>query len=105
TAPAGITLLAIHVRFDRTTIAGAHVGHIGAHCHHFHAEFMPRNSRITEERHLAEVAADVGAANTNLVDTDHSFPAAGFFGAGNVKTFPVFGRVEGEGFHGHCLAT
>ena len=78
-APAGEAALTVHVRLDGTTVAGLDVGHIGADLQHFDAEFMSGDARIAVERHLAEIAADVGAANADAVDAHQRFAGAGFF--------------------------
>ena len=43
---------------------------------HFHAELMAGNPRIAEERHLAEIPADIGAANAAAMDAPKAMPSA-----------------------------
>jgi hypothetical protein len=71
-----VALLAIQVRLHAAPISGTHVGDPVADAHHFDTQFMPRNPRIGEEGHLAQVASEVGAANAHLMDTDHGLTRA-----------------------------
>src|SRR5262249_36782440 len=64
-APASETLLAIHVRLDRAALAGLEVRHALPDCDDLDAEFVAGDAGITVEGHLAEIAADVGAADAD----------------------------------------
>ena len=64
------SLLAVHVRLDRAAVARPDVRHAGADGEDFDAEFVAGDARVAVERHLAEVAADVGAADADPVDAD-----------------------------------
>src|SRR2546421_11902522 len=69
-AAAGETVLAVHVRLDRTAVARPDVTNTGADGHNFHSEFVAGDSRVTVEGHLAQIPADVGAADADAVDAD-----------------------------------
>src|SRR5437868_3535281 len=72
-ALAGVTRLAVDVRLDGAMIAGLNVGDRSADLEHLDAEFVSRDARIAGERHLAEVAADVGAADADAMDAHKRF--------------------------------
>src|SRR5205823_3471088 len=86
-AAAGVTFLTIEVRLDRTPIAGMNIGYPRTDIQDLHAQFMTRNARITEERHFAQIAGDVGAADADLVHPDQRLARPRFFRPGNVDTF------------------
>ena len=77
TPATGMAVLAIQVGLDAAPISGTHVRDPVADAHHFDAQFMPRNPRVGEEGHLAQVAAEVGTANAHLMDANHSLTRAG----------------------------
>src|SRR5438105_8804254 len=52
-ATARVTLLAVEIRLHRAAVARLHVRDVVADREHFDAEFVPRNARVTEERHLS----------------------------------------------------
>jgi hypothetical protein len=72
-----VALLAVQVGLDAAPISGTHVRDPVTDAHHFDTQFMPRNPRIGEEGHLAQVASEVGAANAHLMDADHGLTRAG----------------------------
>ena len=94
-APAGVTLLTVNVRLDAATVAGRDVRNALADGEDFDAEFVAGDARVAEERHLAEVAADVGAADADLMDAHQRLAGAGRGGAGDVELLPDFGGFEG----------
>ena len=67
-ALAGEAALIVDIRLDRTAITGADVCHVRSDSEDFHSQFMSGNAGITVERHLAQVAADIGPADTDTVD-------------------------------------
>src|SRR5688572_17257913 len=60
-----VTLLAVHVRLDRTSVADLHPHHILPDLHDLDAKLVPRNPRIAEKWHLPQIAGNIGAANTH----------------------------------------
>src|SRR4051812_47922432 len=72
-APAGKALHIIHVWLDGAVIATLYVFHLGANFEHFYSQFVTGNSRITEERKLAQVSAGVGAADADPMRADERF--------------------------------
>jgi hypothetical protein len=77
TPATGMAVLAIQVGLDAAPISGTHVRDPVADAHHFDAQFMPRNPRVGEEGHLAQVTSEVGAANAHLMNADHGLTRAG----------------------------
>ena len=76
-APAGEARLAVHVRLDGAAVARLDVGDAGADLEHLDAQFVAGDARIAVERHLAEIAADVGAADADAVDAHQRLAGAG----------------------------
>src|SRR5438552_15368096 len=76
-APAGRASLAIHVRLDRATAANLDVLHIRPDLQHLHAKLVSRDARIAEEGHLAEITADVRAADADAMDANQRFSGGG----------------------------
>jgi hypothetical protein len=68
---ARVALLAVDVGFHRATVAGLNILHVLTNRHDFNTKLVARDSRITEERHLAQVAAVVRSANSYTVDANH----------------------------------
>ena len=68
---------------DRTLVTSV------ADIQHFDAQLMAGNAWIAEERHLAQVAADVGSANADLVDANQRLAGARFFRGGNIDALPI----------------
>src|SRR6266446_3022916 len=99
-AGAGEAALAVDVRLDGATVAGPNVGHTRADGDDLDAEFVAGDARVGEERHLAEVAAQVGAADADAVDAHQRVAGAGFGRLGEVDALPLFRRFELQGFHG-----
>src|SRR5262245_3953214 len=67
-AAASEALLAIHVRLDRTEVALIYIGHARAVRNDCDAQLVSRNSRITEEWHLAEIAGVIRAADPDAMN-------------------------------------
>jgi len=68
------------------------MSHSGAYSDHFNTEFMSWNSRITEERHLAEITGEIGAANTDSMNADDGVARPG------LRRFRDFNGAEMAGF-------
>jgi hypothetical protein len=66
-APAGVTPLAIEIRFNRTAIARLHVLHPLAHGKHLHSQFVARDPGVREKGHLSQITAEIGAADTDAM--------------------------------------
>jgi hypothetical protein len=69
--PTRRTVLAVDVWLHAAAVARLDIRDPGTDGDHLDAEFVPRNPRIAEERHLAEVAAVVGAADADRMHADH----------------------------------
>ena len=100
-APAGVALLAVDVRLDRAAVARLHVRHALADREHFDAELVPGNARIAEERHLAEIAAEIGAADADAVHAHERFARPGLRPARAMSMLArsVCGFSSWSGFH------
>ena len=70
----------------------------GADGEHFDAEFVAGDARIAEERHLAEVAADVGAADADAMDAHQGIRAGTGLLAGDVERFQCLGASSWSAF-------
>ena len=64
---AGDAFLAVDVRLDRAAVAGFDVVDALADGDDLHAEFVPEDARVGEERLLAVESVDVGAAHADAV--------------------------------------
>jgi hypothetical protein len=73
----GVAMLAVQVRLDAAPISGTHRRNPVTDAHHFDTQFVPRNPRVGEEGHLAQVTSEVGAANAHLMNADHGLTRAG----------------------------
>ena|SRR2546426_11663245 len=84
-----ITLLTIDVWFDRTTVSRLYIRYAFANCEHLDAQLVTGNSWITEERHFAEITADIGPADANTMNSHQRFARSrgGWFGDFNPTKF------------------
>ena len=89
-----ITRLAIDIRLHRATIAGRHIVDATPHLEHGDPKFVPRNSRVLEERHFAEIASNVCAADANGMNLNERFAHAGRRRLVRFNSFPAFGFCE-----------
>jgi hypothetical protein len=60
-----VALLTIEIGFNRAAVAGLHVGNARASAEDFHPEFVTRYARVRKEGHFAQVAPQIGAANSH----------------------------------------
>ena len=58
-APAGKAALAVDVRLDGATVARLEIGHSVADRDDFYAKLMAENPRVSDERHLAQIATQL----------------------------------------------
>jgi hypothetical protein len=99
TALAGVALLAIDVRLHRAAIAGLDVRDIGADLDDLDAELVAGDARLAEEGHLAEVAAEVGAADADAMDADDRVAGAGTRRLRHIDAAKLLRLLELDGFH------
>ena len=98
-ATARVTLLAVDVRFHCTEVARLYVRHTVADREHFDAEFVPRNARVTEERHFAEVTAVIRAANADAMNAHQRLARAGLRRLSDFDATERLWFFELDGFH------
>src|SRR6266508_642231 len=75
------------------------MGHNFAHSEHLDAEFVPRNARVTEEGHLAEITAVVRAANADAMDAHERVARTRHGRLGNFDAAERPRLFELNGFH------
>lgn len=102
-AAAGVAGRVVDVGFDGAAVTGFDVGHTVADRQDFDAEFVAENARVRHKRHLAEVSADVGAADADAMDADEGFAGAGRWRLGEVDGSEGFGGFEEESVHRRLL--
>ena len=66
----------------------------GADVDDFDAQLVTGDAGIAEERHLAEIAADVGSANADPMDAHQSLAGAGLGRLWNVETVSILWGFE-----------
>jgi hypothetical protein len=74
---ASVTALAIQIGLHAAAIPWSYRRDALADRHHLDPQFVARDSRIREKRHLAQVASEVGTANAHLMDANHNLTRAG----------------------------
>jgi hypothetical protein len=94
-AAAGVTVRIVEIRLDGTAIARPDVRH-AVPTSSTSTPVRAPDARITEERHLAEIAADVGAANADAMDANQCLAGTGALArrsrsAGNASAIPETG--------------
>ena len=87
-ATAGVALLAVDIRLDRTVVAGADVGDAVADLKHLDAQLMARDARVAEERHLAQIATNISPADADLVDAHQGLARGRLRRLGDVDSIP-----------------
>ena len=98
-APAGEAILAVDVGLDGAAVAGLDVGDAGADLDDLDAKFVAGDARIAVEGHLAEIAADVGAADADAMDPDQDVAGAGPFGLVDRDLLKLTGLFQEDRFH------
>src|SRR5262249_14354737 len=88
------------VRLDRAAVAGPDVGHARADGEHLDAELVAGDTRVAEEGHLAQVAADVGAADADAVDAHQRLARPRRRGPVDLDAAPPVRGIQGQGLHG-----
>jgi hypothetical protein len=96
---AGRTLLAVDVGLDAAAVARLHVRDTRADGHHLDPQLMPRNPRIAEEGHLAEIAAVVGATDAHRMHADDHLAGRRRFGFGCLDESKRPGFFQQQGLH------
>src|SRR3954470_20748982 len=97
--PARKAVLAIDIRLDRTTISRFDVCDPLPHRDNFDAKLVPRNTRITIERHFAEVAAEIRAADANPMHADQGFAGRSTFWFREFNRAEMLRFFQLNGFH------
>jgi len=89
----------VDVRLERAFIASFYVGDAFADSDDFEAEFMAGCAGIGEERELAEVAGEVGAADAHAMRADQCLACLWGGLAGEIDGVNGFWRCEFDGEH------
>lgn len=97
---ARIASLAVEVRFDRAPVTDGMVRYTFPQGEDFYPQFMARNSGVTEERHLPEIASDVGAANPHAVHPHQCLTGAWWAWRGNIDVTERSGAFQLQRLHG-----
>jgi hypothetical protein len=103
-ASAGVAVLAVDVRLDRGPVARLDIRHPWPDRHHLDPQFVPGDSRIAKERHLAEVAGVVGPAHPDPVDPDDCLARPRGRRFGHIDDSELLGLGELDGFHGGVIS-
>ncbi len=88
---------AVEVRLDGAAVADLKMRDAFTHGEDFDAEFMPKDARELDEGHLAEVTAEIGAADADGADGDEGFAVLRRGCFGERGPGEGFGGGEGEG--------
>jgi hypothetical protein len=96
---AGVAILAIKVRFDGALVSWLYSIHVIADFQHLYSQLVSGDAGIGKERHLAEISADIGAANSDTSNTYEYVIGTRLAWIGNVYPFPVLGLFELKCFH------
>ena len=90
----------VDVGFERALVAGLHVRDAFTGRQHLESEFVTGDARIGKERHLAEIAGEIGPADAHAVGADQRLAGAGRGRFGEIDDVDLFGAGELDGFHG-----
>jgi hypothetical protein len=88
---------AVEVGLDGATVTDLEMRNAFTDGEDFDAELMPEDARKLDEGHLAEVAAEVGAADADGTDGDEDGMRPWSFRCGECGPSEGFGGGEGEG--------
>jgi hypothetical protein len=88
---AGVAGGVVDVGLDGAAIAGLDVGYAVADGEHLDTELVAEDARVRHERHLAEVGADIGAADADAMDANKGVAGAGSGGLGQLNFLKGFG--------------
>jgi hypothetical protein len=98
-APARIALLAIEIRLDGALVARFYVRNALTDGQHLCPQFMPGDSRIGKEGHLAKISAEIGATDPDTLYAQQRFAWTGFVGPRDIRLTPALRFFEQECFH------
>src|SRR5208282_2937623 len=98
-APAGEAALAVQVRLHRTAVARLDVRHAGADVQDLDAKLVAGDARVAVKGHLAEIAADVGAADADAVDAHQGIARFGPVGLRDADLPKRAWLFEEDGLH------
>jgi len=98
-ARAGVALLAVDVGLHAAAVARGHSGDIGADGHDLDPEFVPRDPRVAEKGHLAEVSAVVGSADADGMHANDGLARSGRRWFRDIDETKVFWLFEEQGLH------
>jgi hypothetical protein len=93
-------MTAVQVRLDGAVITDLEMIDTFSDGQNFDSEFMPQDARELNEGHLSEIAADIGAADTNGADGYQSLACRWCGWLGGFDPFKGLSSSKAEGFHG-----
>jgi hypothetical protein len=96
--------LAIDVWLDGTTVARFDVPHPLANFDDLHTQLVPWDPRVAVKGHLAEVAGNVGAADSYAMDADERFAGIGTRRLRDVDPLEFAGLFELNGVHEEVIS-
>ena len=94
-----MAFLAIHVGFHTAAISHLDVGNASAHLGDFNTKFVPGDTGVAIEWHLAKVAAVITATNSNAVNLEQHLAWTGLWWFRSVYEFEILGLFQKYGFH------
>ena len=97
---AGMTMTAVQVGLDGAVITDLKMIDTFSDGQHLDPELMPQDARELNEGHLSQIAADIGAADTNGADGYQSLTCRRWGWLGGFDPFKGLSSSKAEGFHG-----
>ena len=104
-ALAGVAILAIDIRLNRTAIPDTDSGHARSNGQHFDSQLVSRNPRVTKKWHFAQIATDIRATHADAMHADQHFPWFGIRCFVDFNQPKLLGLFELNGFHRRCERT
>ena len=93
-------MTAVQVRLDGALITDLEMIDTFTDGQHLDSELVPQDAREPNEGHLSEIAADIGAADTNGTDGYQSLACRRCGWLGGFDPFKGLSGSKAEGIHG-----
>jgi len=98
-APASRALFAIDIGLDGAAVAWFYISDSRANSHHFDAQFMARDARVTVEGHFSQITGIVTAADADAMNADQGLVWFGLVRFRHFDLSEMKGLFELDGFH------